>query len=136
MSDNPAGTGGGLFTALKNITATLLAGGKTRLELLGNEIEEEKQRALQLFVFAQAMLFCCGVGLLLAIALLTAVFWDNRVLVLGATSAFFLVFAGIFYTLVTRATQRPERVFAASIAELQEDLRQLKAALGHESRPE
>ena len=84
---------GGLFAALKNIAATLLAGSKTRLELLGNEIEEEKQRALYLFVMAQAMLFCCGVGVLLAVAFLTALFWDNRLLVLGASCALFLVLA-------------------------------------------
>lgn len=136
MSDNPGGEGGGLFAALKNIAANLLAGGKTRLELLGNEIEAEKQRAVYLFVMAQAMLFCCGVGLLLAVALLAALFWDNRLLVLGATSALFLILAAVFYNRVTRETQRPEGVFAASIAELQEDLRQLKAVLGHESRPE
>jgi uncharacterized membrane protein YqjE len=136
MSDNPGGEGGGLFAALKNIATTLLAGGKTRLELLGNEIEEEKRRAVYLFVMAQAMLFCCGIGVLLAVALLTALFWDNRLLVLGTATALFLVLAVIFYGRVTRATQRPEGIFAASIAELQEDLRQLKAALGHESRPE
>jgi uncharacterized membrane protein YqjE len=134
MSDSDEG--GGLFAALKNIAANLLAGGKTRLELLGNEIEEEKRRAVYLFVMAQAMLFCCGVGLLLAVALLAALFWDNRLLVLGATSALFLILAAVFYNRVTRETQRPEGVFAASIAELQEDLRQLKAVLGHESRPE
>jgi len=133
MSDSDQG--GGLFAALKNIAATLLAGGKTRLELLGNEIEAEKQRAVYLFVMAQAMLFCCGVGLLLAVALLTVLFWDNRVLVLGATSALFLVLAAVFYNRVTRETQRSEGVFATSIAELQEDLRQLKAVVGHESRP-
>jgi len=134
MSDNPGGEGG-LFAALKNIAATLLAGGKTRLELLGNEIEEEKQRAVYLFVMAQAMLFCCGVGMLLAVALLTALFWEQHVLVLGATAALFLALAAFFYNRVTRETQRREGVFAASIAELQEDLRQVKAALGHESRP-
>lgn len=134
MSDS--GEAGGLFSALRNIAATLLAGGKTRLELLGNEIEAEKQRAVYLFVMAQAMLFCCGVGVLLAVALLTALFWDNRVAVLGATCASFLVLAWFFYSRVTRETQRAEGVFAASIAELQEDLRQLKAAFGHESRPE
>ncbi len=134
MSDSDEG--GGLFAALKNIAATLLAGGKTRLELLGNEIEEEKKRAVYLFVMAQAMLFCCGVGVLLAVALLTALYWDNRLLVLGAATACFIALAAFFYAKVTQATQRPEGVFAASIAELQEDLRQLKAVLGHESRPE
>ena len=48
MSDMQGGENSGLFAALKNIAATLLVSGKTRLELLGNEIEEEKLRAMQL----------------------------------------------------------------------------------------
>ena len=44
-----AGAGGeagreGLFVSLKNLVATLLAIGKTRAELLVNELEEEKFR--------------------------------------------------------------------------------------------
>ena len=129
MSESRAG----LFAAMKNIAATVLAGGKTRLELLGNEIEEEKLRAMQLILMAQGMVFCFGVGTLLAVALLTALFWDSRLLVLGASAALFLVGGGVFYAAFKRATHRPEHMFAASIAELQEDLRQLKAAVGHES---
>jgi len=131
MSDSRANSG--LFAALKNIAATLLAGGKTRLELLGNEIEEEKLRAMQLILVAQGMVFCFGVGTLLAVALLTALFWDSRLLVLAASAALFLVFGGVFYALFKRATHRPQHMFAASIAELQEDLHHLKAAVGHES---
>ena len=131
MSDSRANSG--LFAALKDIAATLLVGGRTRLELLGNEIEEEKLRAMQLILMAQGMVFCFGVGTLLCVALLTALFWDSRLLVLTASAGLFVVCGGVFYAQFKRATHRPEHVFAASIAELQEDLRQLKAAVGHES---
>jgi uncharacterized membrane protein YqjE len=131
MSDSRASSG--LFTALKNIAATLVAGGKTRLELLGNEIEEEKLRALQLILVAQGMMFCLGVATLLGVALLVSLFWDNRVAVLAASALLFLGFGGLFYFRFKRATQRSEHLFAASIAELQEDLRQLKTAVDHES---
>jgi len=136
MSNSQGGENSGLFSALKSIAATLLASGKTRLELLGNEIEEEKLRAIQLLLTAQGMVFCLGVGALLAVALLTTLFWDYRLLVLGLSAGLFLVFGGVFYVLFMRATHRPERIFAASLAELQEDLRQLKAAVGHESPTE
>lgn len=131
MSDSRANSG--LFAALKNIAATLLAGGKTRLELLGNEIEEEKLRALQLILVVQGMLFCFGVATLLAVALLTLLFWDSRLAVLTASTALFLGFGAFFYFQFKRATHRAEHIFAASIAELQEDLRQLKTAVDHES---
>ena len=131
MSDSRANSG--LFAALKDAAAMLIAGGRTRLELLGNEIEAEKLRAMQLILVAQGMLFCFGVGTLLAVALLTSLFWDNRLAVLAASAAFFLGLGGFFYAQFKRATHRPEHLFAASLAELQEDLRQLKAAADHES---
>ncbi len=136
MNDTVGGEGAGLFAALKNIAATLLSSGKTRLELLVNEIEEEKLRAINLLLMAQGMVFCLCAGTLIAVFFLSALFWENRLFVLGAAAGFFLVLGLVFFALFKRATQRPEKMFAASIAELQEDLRQLKAAVGHESPPE
>ncbi len=49
-------------------------------------------------------------------------------LVVGGFAALFLVLGGVFYKALARATQRAEPAFAASLAELEEDLRQLKAA--------
>lgn len=123
--------GQGLLVAVKDIAASLLATGKTRLELLGNEIEEEKLRAMRLLLLAQAMVFCFGVATLLATALLAVLFWDNRIAVLGLACVLFVGFGAYAYSRFKRATQRPDAVFAASIAELKEDLRQLKAAAGH-----
>lgn len=132
MSDHQGNETSGLLAALKNIVATLLASGKTRLELLGNEIEEEKLRAIHLVLMAQGMVFCFGVGVLLAVALLTALFWDSRLLLLGVSAGLFLVLGGVFYGRFKNLARRSEPMFAASIAELQEDIRQLKAAAGHE----
>lgn len=122
-----------MFTAVKNIAATLLTTGKTRLELLGNEIEEEKLRALRLLLLAQSMMFCLGVGVLLAVALLVTLFWDSRIALLALSCLAFLALGGFAFAQFKRATQRPEAVFAASIAELKEDLRQLKEAADRES---
>jgi uncharacterized membrane protein YqjE len=126
MSDGKANSG--LFSALKGIAATLLATGRTRLELLANEIEEEKLRAIQLLIVAQGMMFCFGVGALLAVGLLSVLWWDSRILVLGLSSAFFFGLGVFFYTQFKRSTKRPEGVFQASIDELEEDLRKLRAA--------
>ena len=136
MSNSQGGQNTHLFAALKNIAATLLASGKTRLELLGNEIEEEKLRAINLLLMVQGMVFCFGVGTLLTVAYLTVLFWDNRLFVLSASAGFFLVLGGVFFVLFKRLTHRPEKIFASSIAELKEDLRQLKAVVGHESSAE
>ena len=132
MSESGGAANRGLFTALRNIASVLLASGKTRLELLGNEIEEEKLRLLELFLMAQGMAFCLGVGTLIVIFFFTALFWESRLLVLGIAALLFLLAGLIIHARYRHALQRPERLFAASIAELQEDLRQLKEAAGHE----
>lgn len=74
---------------------------------------------MQLILVAQGMLFCFGVGTLLPSALLTSLFWDNRLAVLAASAAFFLGLGGFFYAQFKRAAP-PEHLFAASLAELQE----------------
>ena len=128
--------GGGLFATLKNLAATLLSSGRTRLELLGNEIEAEKLRAMHLLLMAQAMVFCFGVGVLLAVAWLTALFWESRTFLLAGFAVLFIVLGSFFWRTFQRTAQRSEPVFASSLAELEEDLRQLKAAARHERTPD
>jgi uncharacterized membrane protein YqjE len=132
MGEAQGGTSTGLFSAVRDIAATLLASGKTRLELLSNEIEVEKLRAVELILVALVMAFCFGVGILLAVALLVTLYWEQRLVVLAVGALGFLVFGGVLLTRFKRGLRRPERVFAASVAELEQDLRQLKAETGHE----
>jgi len=128
-----AGQKAGLFAALKNIAATLLSTGRTRLQLLANELEEEKLRAIRLLLIALAMVFCLGVGILLAVALLTMLYWESRIVIVGGFAGLLLALGALFFNAFRRATQRPAPVFAASLAELEEDIRQLKAAVRDES---
>ena len=132
MSDVQGGTAGGLLSALKSMAATLLASGKTRLELIANELQVEKLRTIQLVLMAMAMVFCFGLALILGAALLVALFWEQRLLLLGIFSGLFFALAGFFLYRFKQATRRPDKMFAASLAELQEDLRQLRAMVGHE----
>jgi len=125
----------GIFASVKNLAATFVAMGRTRLELLGNEIAVEKQRFLSLFLLSQALMFCLVLGVILLVALMALLFWDQRVLVVAVMAIFFLGLAGFLYIAVRRLLHPPESVFASSLAELEEDLRQLKAASGHEKKP-
>ncbi|MBK9572167.1 MAG: phage holin family protein [Rhodoferax sp.] len=129
MSTPPGGQG--TFAAVKNIAATALAVGQTRLELLGNELEIARAMAMRKLMLAQALLFCVGLGVVLTVGLLALVFWDNRVVVVALAVA--VVWAMALYLLLAlrRTAAKTEPLFAASLAELQEDLRQLRAATGH-----
>lgn len=131
-----AGGREGLFAALKNIPVTLLAIGQTRLELFANEVEAEKLTVLRMLLLAQAMMFCAGLGLLLAVALITLLMWDQRVVVVAVFAALFLLAAALFYRALMRIVNAPEPAFAATLAELREDMRQLKAASSHADTPD
>lgn len=132
MGESQGGEQAGLFSALKHIAATVLASGKTRLELLSNEIEVEKLRAIRLVLVAQGMLFCFGVGIVLAVAFLVALFWEQRLAILGIFAFVFLGLGGMFAGRFRQESRRSDRIFAASLAELEQDLRHLKAMAGHE----
>lgn len=123
----------GFFASLKRLLATLVATGKTRLELLATELEEEKIRLTQLLVFAvAAMVFLC-VGAVLLVALVAAAFWENRIVVFALFS---LIFIGVGLSLAVAALRLGRRrsgLFANSIAELQADLEALRAAQAQES---
>ena len=126
----------GPFGALKNIAATLLGTLQTRLALLGNEVQIEKRLILQQLALGLALVFCLGVSLLLAVGLAVHVWWEQRVWVLAGATVLFLVLAAYFYIAIRRTFNSSDDIFAASLAELQEDLRQLKAATGHEPGPQ
>jgi uncharacterized membrane protein YqjE len=135
MSSRPEGREG-LFASLKSAAATVLAMGQTRLELLGNELETQKLQALRILLLAQALAFCAGVGVLLLVLWLALLAWEQRLWLVGGLAAVFVLAAVLFYRALMRAVHTPEPAFAATLAELREDIRNLKAATGHAGAPD
>lgn len=133
MAKDAGGTGP--LGALRNMAATVVASVQTRLALLANEIQAEKHHALQQLMLALAVAFCLGLGIVLAVGLAVLLWWDHRAWVLGAFTVLFLGLAGYFYGVLRSSNTVENAPFAASLAELQEDLRQLKAAAGHDKTP-
>lgn len=121
------GLGGGrLFAALRALSATLVAIGRTRLELLGTELQEEKTRLLGALASGFAALFLLGLGIILLIACLAAAFWEQRVAIFGI-SALVTLGSGIYLALlVRRLVTRATNLFHASLAELDADVSRLR----------
>lgn len=122
------GEGGreGLFAALRNLLATLLAIGKTRAELLVTEIEEEKLRLMTLWAKAIGAAFALALGVIMAVLAVAMAFWEQRVLVFGL---FAVLFSGVAWWLVSslkRQFSQPSKLFKASLAELETDMAQLR----------
>ena len=126
MSDSAAPSG--LFASLRHMLADALALGQVRLELLGNELELEKQRILEALVQGALALMLLGLGLALACGFLLLLLWDgHRLAALGlmalsalAAGAYLLRSAGL-------RLHRPGGVLQDSLSELRQDLEQLRA---------
>jgi uncharacterized membrane protein YqjE len=119
---------GGLFESLKTLSGSLIAIVHTRLELLSNDIAEERAHLTTLLVLGLVALFCLGVGVVLLTILIAVVFWEShRLAALGGLTGFFLVAGtGLVWLAMHKARTRP-RLFEASLAELSRDRQQLSS---------
>ena len=128
--------GSGLIGSVKRLTATLTSIVSTRLELLANELQEERLRLTQMLLFALFALFCFGMGLLLLTVFIVVLFWDDhRLAVLGVLCVVFFVMGSLAAVLLRGRAQEKSKLFSASLAELGKDREQLGAireSAGHE----
>ncbi|HEU0290699.1 MAG TPA: phage holin family protein [Burkholderiales bacterium] len=123
MSEPVSGeAGAGIVQSLRNLAATLVAILRTRFELVATELEEERIRLLQLLFWAAGALFVFGVGILLVVFLLVAVFWDSYRIIAIVTLAIIFLGAGVGMAFVVRRLMlaRP-KLFSSSLDELAKD---------------
>lgn len=117
----------GLIASLKRLASTLLAIVQTRLELLSNEMEEERLRIGQLLLYGSIALFFFGLAIMLVTVFIVVVFWDNyRFLVLGALAGLFFFIGLMVWNVFRRLAREKTRLFGVSLAELSLDRDQLK----------
>ena len=128
MTQQSGGDGGreGLFAALKNILATLIAIGKTRAELLVNELEEEKFRLMSLWAKAIGAAFLLALGVVMAVCCVALAFWEQRVVVFGIFAVLFIGGGAILVGALKRQASQPSKMFKSSLSELEADMAQLR----------
>jgi uncharacterized membrane protein YqjE len=116
----------GLMESLKRLVSTLTSIVSTRLELLGNELQEERLRLTEVFLYSLFAVFCFGMFLLLFTVFIVVLFWDDyRLAALGGLGILFFVL-GVVMVLRVRV-QSKSKLFSASIAEFAKDREQLGA---------
>jgi uncharacterized membrane protein YqjE len=110
----------GLFQSAQGLLASVLALARTRLELLGTELQETLARLVLLVICAVAAVLLCALALgFAAVALVMAAPPEQRIAVSAGLALAFLAAAGVFaWRLRREAAARP---FAASLAELERD---------------
>lgn len=116
----------GLLGSVRRLLSTLSSIASTRLELLANELHEERLHVEQMLLYFFSALFCFGMSIMLTTVFVVALFWDeHRLAVLGGLSVLFLV-AGVMLAVRLKNTARSKsRLFSVSLAELARDREQL-----------
>jgi uncharacterized membrane protein YqjE len=121
----------GLMESIKRLASTLIAIVSTRLELLANELQEERLHLTQMLLLSLFALFCFGMGVLLLTIFIVVLFWDDHLLaVLGGLCSLFFVLGILMALLLRNKAQSKPKLFSDSLAELTKDREHLGA--GHE----
>lgn len=120
-----------LLGSIKRLLSTLISVASTRLELLANELYEERLHIEQMLLYFFSALFCFGMALMLLTVFIVVLFWDNhRLLVLGGACTVFLVFGVLLAVRLRRITKIKSKLFSVSLAELNKDREQLGGGNG------
>lgn len=108
--------------SLKRLAGTSLAILQTRLELLSNEVEEERLRIGQMLLYGSIALFFFGLAIMLVTAFIVVLFWDSqRLLVMGSLAVLYFMAGLLVWNALGRVVREKSRLFSASLAELASD---------------
>jgi uncharacterized membrane protein YqjE len=117
----------GLVDSLSRLGRTALGMLRTRLEILGTELEEERIRFAQLALAVAAIAFCLQMAVLLFVVFMVVFLWEtHRLATLGAFAAFFLAAGVVGVLVLKRRLARRPKLFASSLGELIKDEERLK----------
>lgn len=104
------------------ILRTLLAIIQTRLELVGVELAQEKERLLRLATLAFLTAFFGAVGVMLASLVIVIFFWDSyRWEALSAVALGYLFIAAWLYVKLQTCLRAHPPLFEATLAALDKD---------------
>lgn len=108
--------------SLRSLGDGLLASVQARVELIAIELQEEKLRLIQTFIWISAAVFSGLLAIVFASLTLVYVFWDSaRLAVLGGLALFFAATAVVVVVAFRRYLARQPRPFAATLEEIGED---------------
>jgi uncharacterized membrane protein YqjE len=112
----------GLLNSLRGFADGLVGSAHDRLALLAVELQEEKYRLIQVFIWISAMVLLAVLALVLLSFAVVLLFWDTARLaaVCGLAVAYVLGFVAALIGF-RRCLKSHPKPFAATVAELRED---------------
>jgi len=112
----------GLIVSIKRLLSTLIAIAATRLELLANELNEERLYLGRMLLYFLSALFCFGLAIMLLMMFVVVLFWDDhRLLVLSGGAVMFIAFGGMLAFKLRDLVQTRSKLFSASLGEFSRD---------------
>ena len=112
----------GLIGSMRALGDGLIASVQDRLELLSVELQEEKFRLIQTFIWISAAVFTAMMAIMFASLTLVYLFWENaRIAVLGGLTAFYTAALIVIIVAFRRYVARQPQPFAATLSEIKED---------------
>jgi len=118
----------GLMVSIKRLSSTLVAIAATRLELLANELNEERLHLGRMLLYFLSALFCFGWAITLLTMFVVVLFWDeHRLAALAGGSVVFIAFGGILTMKLRTLVRSRSKLFSDSLAELASDRDHLAA---------
>jgi uncharacterized membrane protein YqjE len=111
-----------VLSSLRSLGDGLLASVHDRLELISIELQEEKLRLIQTFIWISAAVFSGLLAIVFASLTLVYLFWDSaRLAVLGGLALFYAATLVAVVVAFRRYLARQPNPFAATLEEIGED---------------
>jgi uncharacterized membrane protein YqjE len=115
--------------SFKALLAAISSAVHTRLELFVAELEEERERLKQAFLFTLLLFFGFSLGFILLNIFLVALFWaQGWILAIGGLAALYLAVGIVAALTLRRKILTRPGLFPVTLAELGKDRDRLKAS--------
>ncbi len=117
-----AGRPSGLFSAASTLIEGVLGSAHNRIQLLSIELQEEKLRLIQLFIWIAAVIFAGMMTIAFASVTVVVLLWNRAgVSALVGATVFYAVGSGLIAWQFRRYLARQPQPFDATLAELARD---------------
>jgi uncharacterized membrane protein YqjE len=112
----------GLLGSIRSLADNLLGSVHDRIELISVELQEEKQRLIQVFVWISAAIFTGMMAIAFASFTVVFLFWESaRLAALGGLTLLYTAAAIVTVLTLRRQIARQPKPFSASLQELKND---------------
>ena len=120
--ESPSSTAPGFLHSVRSLADSLLATVEDRIELISVELQEEKFRLIQVFIWISAAVFAAMMAITFASITLVYLLWDSaRLAALGGLTLLYTGAAVVIVVAFRRHLARQPRPFAATLDEIKVD---------------